>query len=71
MTEVQDDQGGHGGTPELEPFDVLVGRWELELAHPMLDGAISGEATFESLEGRAFLIERSSNDSQTRPTRSR
>lgn len=54
-------------TPELEPFDVLVGRWDLEITHPTFEGVVRGEATFEWLEGQAFLIQRSSNEHPDAP----
>jgi hypothetical protein len=46
----------------LEPFEALIGTWETEATHPMFDQAVAGRVTFEWLEGRAFVIERSSNE---------
>jgi hypothetical protein len=43
----------------LPAYDVLVGAWETEATHPAMPGVVvRGEATFEWLEGRRFLIER-------------
>jgi hypothetical protein len=42
--------------PILEPFDALVGTWETESTHPLIDGVAPGTMTFECLEGRRFLI---------------
>jgi hypothetical protein len=49
--------------PRIEPFDVLVGAWQLEATHPMLPSAIvRGTAEFEWLEGERFLLQRTRND---------
>jgi len=46
--------------PGLQKWQRLIGRWEIEGAHPMLPGeAIRGTSTFEWLEGRRFVIWRS------------
>jgi hypothetical protein len=54
-------------TTELEPYDVLVGEWEIELAHPAIDGAMRGTASIEWLEGRAFLIQRATAEHPDAP----
>ena len=49
--------------PELEALDVLVGEWSLEATHPAYPSTVvPGRATFEWLEGRQFLIQRSRSD---------
>jgi hypothetical protein len=45
----------------LEPFDALIGTWATEATHPLLDEVVPGRVTFEWLEGRRFLIQRSRN----------
>jgi hypothetical protein len=48
---------------ELPGGHRLIGRWETEGAHPLLPGAdICGQATFEWLAGRRFVIQRSHYD---------
>jgi len=50
-------------TQELDPQDwqTLVGTWSLDATHPLLPGeTIRGEMTFEWLDGRRLLIQRSS-----------
>ncbi len=43
----------------LESFEALIGTWETEATHPMVDQVVAGRVTFEWLEGRAFVIQRS------------
>jgi hypothetical protein len=48
---------------ELEPFEALVGSWRIEATHVALRGAVvTGQSTFEWLEGKRFLIQRSRYD---------
>jgi hypothetical protein len=48
-------------SPELEAFDPLVGNWAQKATHPMVPGTVvSGLMSYEWLEGRRFLIQRSS-----------
>jgi Pyridoxamine 5'-phosphate oxidase len=48
---------------ELPGWSRLIGRWTTEGAHPLLPGdAIRGQATFEWLPGRQFVIQRSHYD---------
>jgi hypothetical protein len=48
---------------QLELLRALVGTWTTEGIHPMLPATvIHGRATFEWLEGRRFLIQRSHYD---------
>jgi predicted Zn-dependent protease len=56
-----------GRDPSLQPFDALVGTWGTEATHPMFDGAVPGEMTFEWLEGGRFLVQRSRNDHELFP----
>jgi hypothetical protein len=47
----------------LEPFNALVGLWDIEATHPMLPGTVvHGTAEFEWLEGERFLLQRSRTD---------
>jgi hypothetical protein len=49
--------------PSLEPFRVLVGMWTTVGSHPLVpDTTLHGRASFEWLEGGAFLIMRSKVD---------
>jgi hypothetical protein len=48
--------------PALAPLDVLVGTWETEATHPMLDGIVTGSVTFEWLAGGRFLVQRTHHD---------
>jgi Pyridoxamine 5'-phosphate oxidase len=51
-------------TPEdLPGWSRLIGRWTTEGAHPLLPGdVIRGQATFEWLAGRQFVVQRSHYD---------
>ncbi len=51
----------------LQPFDVLIGTWKTEVTHPLVDGVVTGETTFEWLRGRRFLIQRSQVDDERFP----
>ena len=45
--------------PALEPFGLLIGRWSTVGTHPLLpDVPLRGQATFEWLEGGAFVVMR-------------
>ncbi|MGH7203739.1 MAG: hypothetical protein ACREHC_04830 [Candidatus Levyibacteriota bacterium] len=47
----------------LKPFSVLIGEWKTTGSHPYIpDTILHGRATFEWLEGGAFLILRSEID---------
>jgi hypothetical protein len=49
--------------PELAAFDRLVGEWTFEATHPLVPATVvHGRMTYAWLEGRRFLIQRSSND---------
>ena len=53
--------------PALEPFDALIGVWDTEATHPLLDGVVPGTTTFEWLEGGRFLVQRSRNEHDLLP----
>lgn len=54
--------------PRMEPFDALVGTWDTEATHPLLDGGVvTGHVTYEWLEGGHFLLQRSHNDHELFP----
>jgi hypothetical protein len=48
---------------KLEPFEVLIGEWTIEMTHPMVqDTVVRGRATYEWLEGRRFVIQHAANE---------
>jgi hypothetical protein len=47
--------------PLLAPFEALIGTWDTEATHPMIDAVAPGTATFEWLAGGRFLIQRWDN----------
>jgi hypothetical protein len=53
--------------PALEAFDVLIGTWDTEGKHRLLDEAVHGTTTFEWLEGGHFLLQRSHVDDERFP----
>jgi hypothetical protein len=53
--------------PALEPFEALIGSWDTEATHPRFEGAVPGSVTFEWLEGRHFLVQRSRNEHELFP----
>jgi hypothetical protein len=53
--------------PALDPFDVLIGTWNTEATHPMVDAVVPGTMTFEWLAGGHFLVMRSRNDHELFP----
>ena len=54
--------------PLLQPFSVLVGTWQTVGSHPQLPGKLHGRASFEWLEGGAFMIMRSEIDEPKVPS---
>jgi hypothetical protein len=49
--------------PALSPFAVLIGDWQFTGSHPYLPGIVlNGRASFEWLDGGAFLIMHSEID---------
>jgi hypothetical protein len=53
--------------PALEPFDALIGTWDTEAKHRLLDEVVQGSVTFEWLVGGHFLVQRSHNDHELFP----
>src|SRR4051812_1595316 len=52
----------------LEPFNVLIGEWKSIGKHPAMPGVeLHGKATFEWLEGGAFVIMRTHVDHKDFP----
>jgi hypothetical protein len=51
----------------LVPFAALIGTWDTEASHPAFEGTVPGSASFEWLEGRRFLIQRSRNEHELFP----
>ena len=54
--------------PRLEPLEILLGSWTTTGSHPELSGALHGRASFEWLEGGAFLVMRTEIDEPGIPT---
>jgi hypothetical protein len=53
----------HDEISELEPLEALVGTWTTEATHRMYPSmVVRGRSTFEWLEGKRFLIQRSVTD---------
>jgi hypothetical protein len=52
---------------DLDRFDALIGTWTTEATHPMVDVVVPGSITYEWLEGRRFLVQRSRNDHELFP----
>src|SRR5262245_33206199 len=53
--------------PVLEPFDALIGTWETEAKHRLVDDVVRGTVTFEWLEGGHFVVQRSRTDHESFP----
>jgi hypothetical protein len=53
--------------PALEAFEVLIGTWDIEGKHRLVDEVVHGTTTFEWLEGGHFLIQRSHVDDERFP----
>lgn len=54
--------------PALKPFEILIGEWKTTGSHPYLQGVVLlGRASFEWLEGGAFLLMRSEIDDPNFP----
>ncbi|MGH2499547.1 MAG: hypothetical protein ACRDF0_05585 [Candidatus Limnocylindria bacterium] len=45
--------------PALDQLDALVGEWDTQMTHPLIEGVVHGTSVFEWLLGRRFLIHRS------------
>ena len=53
--------------PALEPFETLIGTWDVEAKHRLVEEVVHGSTTFEWLEGGHFLVQRSHNDHELFP----
>jgi hypothetical protein len=53
--------------PALEPFEALIGTWDTEATHRLMDAVVTGSVTFEWLEGGHFVVQRSRNDHELFP----
>src|SRR5690242_14798787 len=53
--------------PALEPFEALIGTWDTEAKHRLVDEVVPGSITYEWLEGGRFLIQRSRNEHELFP----
>jgi hypothetical protein len=53
--------------PTLAPFDALIGTWDTEVTHPEIDAVVAGSVSFEWLDGRHFLVQRTHNDHELFP----
>jgi hypothetical protein len=53
--------------PALAAFDRLIGTWDTEATHRLIDGVVRGVTTFEWLAGGHFLIQRSHVDDDRFP----
>ena len=53
--------------PALAPFDVLIGTWETEAVHRLVDEVVRGTMSLEWLEGGHYLIQRSRNEHELFP----
>ena len=53
--------------PALEPFQALIGTWDTEAKHRLVDQVVRGSTTFEWLEGGHFLVQRSHNHHELFP----
>jgi hypothetical protein len=53
--------------PALAPFDALIGTWDTESKHRLIDEVVSGQVTYEWLAGDRFIVLRSHNDHELIP----
>jgi hypothetical protein len=53
--------------PALEPFEALIGTWDTEAKHRLIDEVVPGSVSYEWLEGGRFLVMRSRNDHELFP----
>jgi hypothetical protein len=51
----------------IEPFEALIGTWDVEAKHRLMDDAFTGWWAFEWLEGRRFVVLRSHADHELVP----
>jgi len=53
--------------PALAGFDALIGTWDTEAVHRLIDAVVPGTVTYEWLEGGQFVVQRSHNDHELLP----
>ena len=53
--------------PALEPFEALIGTWDTEAVHPLVEGVVQGTTSFEWLVGGHFVVQRSHNEHEQFP----
>ena len=51
----------------MQPFEALIGDWATEATHPEFEGVVAGAVSFEWLEGRHFVVQRSHNEHELFP----
>ena len=51
----------------LEGFDALIGTWDTEATHPIVDAVVPGAVTYEWLEGGRFVVQRTHNEHELFP----
>jgi hypothetical protein len=51
----------------LEPFEALIGTWDTEAKHRLVDEVVTGSVTYEWLEGGQFVVQRSHNEHEQFP----
>jgi hypothetical protein len=49
-------------TDELAPFDALIGTWDTESKHRLIDAIVTGHVTYEWLPGGHYVVSRSHSD---------
>ena len=53
--------------PGLDGFEALIGTWDTEATHPMVDAVVPGTVTYEWLEGGHVVVQRSPNEHELFP----
>jgi hypothetical protein len=53
--------------PALEPFEALIGTWDLEAKHRLMDEVVTGWERYEWLAGGTFLLRYSHADHELFP----
>src|SRR5919198_424734 len=53
--------------PAVAAFDALIGTWDTEAKHRMVDEVVLGSTTFEWLVGGHFVVQRSHSDHELFP----
>ena len=52
---------------DLSAFEALIGTWDTEAKHRLVDEVVPGTITFEWLEGGHFIVQRSRNEDERFP----